>query len=54
MKINPRYYPVIIITAYVVFLLIGILLGFGPERGGEGHVNNMSIQLAFTILETLA
>lgn len=39
MKINPRYYPVIIITAYVVFLLIGILLGFGPERGGEsgGH-----------------
>lgn len=36
MKINPRYYPAIIIAAYVIFLLIGILLGFGPERGGEG------------------
>jgi hypothetical protein len=36
MKINPRYYPAIIIAAYVLFLLLGILLGFGPERGG-GH-----------------
>jgi len=36
MKIQPRYYPIIIIVAYVIFLLIGILLGFGPERGGEG------------------
>jgi hypothetical protein len=36
MKIQPRYYPIIIIAAYVIFLLIGILLGFGPERGGEG------------------
>ena len=39
MKINPRYYPAIIIAAYVIFLLLGTLLGFGPERGGEsgGH-----------------
>jgi hypothetical protein len=39
MKIHPRYYPVILITTYVLFLLLGILLGFGPERGGEsgGH-----------------
>ncbi|MFZ5857111.1 MAG: hypothetical protein ACOYZ6_09780 [Chloroflexota bacterium] len=39
MKINPRYYPYIILAAYMVFLLLGILLGFGPERGGEdgGH-----------------
>lgn len=36
MKINPRYYPYIIIAAYVIFLLLGILLGFGPERDG-GH-----------------
>ena len=37
MKINPRYYPaIIIIVAYVDILLLGILLGFGPERGGEG------------------
>lgn len=35
MKINPRYYPAIIIAAYVIFLLLGILLGFGPERGSE-------------------
>lgn len=37
MKINPRYHPAIIIAAYVIFLLLGILLGFGPERGGEGR-----------------
>ncbi len=54
MKINPRYYPAIIITAYVIFLLIGILLGFGPERGGEGRGNSMLIQFIFTTLETLA
>ena len=36
MKINPRYYPYIILAAYAIFLLLGILLGFGPERGGEG------------------
>ncbi|MBE7434483.1 MAG: hypothetical protein HS100_11235 [Anaerolineales bacterium] len=44
MKIYPRYYPAIIITAYVVFLLIGILLGFGPERGGAGHGRSMLMQ----------
>jgi hypothetical protein len=54
MKINPRYYPAIIIAAYVIFLLLGILLGFGPERGGEGHGNNTLIQIAFTALETLS
>ena len=54
MKINPRYYPAIIIAAYVIFLLLGILLGFGPERGGEGRGNSSLIQLAFITLETLA
>ena len=54
MKINPRYYPAIIIAAYVIFLLLGILLGFGPERGGEAHGNSILIRLAFTALETLA
>ena len=54
MKINPRYYPAIIIAAYVIFLLFGILLGFGPERGGEGRGNSALIQLAFTTLESLA
>jgi hypothetical protein len=54
MKINPRYYPAIIIAAYVIFLLLGILLGFGPERGGEGRGNSTLMQLAFITLETLA
>lgn len=46
MKINPRYYPQIIIAAYLIFLLIGLLLGFGPERGGTGHGRRVLIQLA--------
>jgi len=46
MKIHPRYYPAIIIAAYVVFLLIGILLGFGPERGGEGQGRSALMQIA--------
>jgi hypothetical protein len=52
MKIHPRYYPIIIIATYVVFLLIGILLGFGPERNGEGHGNSGFIQLTL-VLEIL-
>lgn len=54
MKINPRHYPAIIIATYVIFLLLGILLGFGPERGGEGHGNSALLQVALTTLETLA
>jgi hypothetical protein len=53
MKIHPRYYPAIIIAAYVIFLLIGIMLGFGPERGGEGHGRSALMQLIPT-LEALA
>lgn len=49
MKIHPRYYPAIIIAAYVIFLLIGILLGFGPERGGEGHARSALMQLILTL-----
>lgn len=48
MKIHPRYYPAIIIAAYVVFLLIGFLLGFLPERGGEGHGGSALMQLALS------
>ena len=53
MKINPRHYPVIIITAYVIFLLLGILLGFGPERGGGEHGKSAFMQFAFITLESL-
>ena len=53
MKINPRYYPYIIIAAYAIFLLLGILLGFGPVRGGEGHENSALIQFALATLESL-
>lgn len=37
MKINSRYYPVIIIAAFVVFLLIGFALGFRPRHNEGGH-----------------
>ena len=53
MKIHPRYYPALIIIVYVIFLLIGVLLGFGPERGGE-HGKSTLIQLAILALESLA
>jgi hypothetical protein len=37
MKLDPRYYPVLILTAFILFLLPGLLLGFGPERYGAGR-----------------
>jgi hypothetical protein len=39
MKINPRYYPSIILVAFVAFLLLGFLFGFLPahDGGGGGH-----------------
>jgi hypothetical protein len=54
MKINSRYYPAIIITTYVVFLLLGILLGFGPERSSGGHGRGALTQFVCLALETLA
>jgi len=53
MKINPRYYPLIIIATYVFFLLLGILLGFGPERGGESHGRGALMQLTYLSLVSL-
>lgn len=41
MKIHPRYYPVILIATYILFLLLGILLGFGPERGSESGSHDL-------------
>jgi hypothetical protein len=37
MKIQPRYYPLIIVAAYLFFVIIGFLLGFLPEREAGGH-----------------
>lgn len=53
MKIHLRFYPAIVIVVYVIFLLIGILLGFGPERGGW-HGKGALVQIAFLPLEDLA
>ncbi|NOH04557.1 MAG: hypothetical protein HND47_22605 [Chloroflexi bacterium] len=41
MKIRPQDYPVIIIVVYVIFLLLGFLLGFLPGRGEGGHGRGM-------------
>lgn len=37
MKIQPRYYHTIILVTFVLFLLLGFVLGFLPERGAGGH-----------------
>jgi len=38
MKINPEFYPAIILITFTFFLLLGLLLGFVPrhESGREG------------------
>lgn len=54
MKIHPHYYPVIIITAFVFFLLIGFLFGFLPGRGDQGHGRGALMQFACPTAETLA
>ena len=39
MKINPRYYPAIILVTFAVFMLIGFFVfGFRPQHneGGRG------------------
>lgn len=33
MKIDPYYYPVIIIAAFAIGMLIALALGFRPEHG---------------------
>jgi hypothetical protein len=36
MKISPRFFPWIILAAFVLFVLLGLLLGFRPEHDGGG------------------
>lgn len=52
MKIQPRFYPFILIAAYLLFLLLGFLLGFLPERGGS-HSRGLLLQYASLISEIL-
>lgn len=47
MKLDPRYYPALILTAFIFFLLLGLLLGWGPERGGAGRHGAMFVLEAF-------
>jgi hypothetical protein len=37
MKISPRFFPWIILVAFVLFVLLGLLLGFRPEHDGGGR-----------------
>ncbi len=37
MKINPRYFPAIILTVFALFVVLGLLLGFRPQHGGSGN-----------------
>ncbi len=37
MKIKKQYFPIIIVITFVVFVLVGLLLGFRPTHGGGGH-----------------
>jgi hypothetical protein len=43
MKINPNNYPVIIIAAFVIGLLLAFILGFRPGHGTGGARKHGSI-----------
>ena len=48
MKINPRYYPAIILITFAVFMLIGFLLGFRPQHvGGGSRESSMSLLMQY-------
>lgn len=42
MKIDKYHFPVIIITALVIFTILGLALGFKPSHGG-GNGRNLLI-----------
>lgn len=37
MKIKRQHFPIIIVVAFVMFVLLGLLLGFRPTHGGGGR-----------------
>jgi hypothetical protein len=45
MKINPRYYPAIILATFVLFVLIGFLFGFRPQHNEGEHGFNLLLGL---------
>jgi len=49
MKINPRYYPVILLITFVLFVLLGILLGFRPQHGNGNHESYMLMFTQYAI-----
>ncbi len=46
MKINPRLFPAIIVTTFLLFLLLALLVGFRPGHEGQ-HV---AVQLELALL----
>jgi len=46
MKINPDYYPIILILALVLFTILGLALGFLPAHG-EGKHNLIAVPIMF-------
>ena len=40
-KIHPRYFPVIILVTFVLFVLLGLAMGFGPQHGGGGNPRSL-------------
>lgn len=50
MKIKPRYFPLIILTTFVLFVLLGIALGFRPQHGGGGGHRSILEGLQYTLL----
>jgi len=49
MKIHPRYYPAILLITFVVFALIGFLLGFRPQHGGSRESSTLLFPIALEL-----
>ena len=45
MKINERTFPFIIIATFVLFLLLGLMLGLRPMHGSQGSAEKAASTL---------
>jgi hypothetical protein len=54
-KIHPRYFPVIILATFLLFVLLGLALGFRPQHSGEGSHRSAleGILIALSLLEAV-